>query len=151
MIWMNISGYILVSSSAKAAARLRIFLALDSCDGIAENISSLGVARSHLPSKQLLPPAIRCRASPRLIVMPVVRCISSIVFAIAAFCLSDPWMNFRRIAGFCFRRRLVSSRLSRRLSGFVKSSIDRTPRGRRSALNVNGQINGTLRHNFPLR
>lgn len=110
-------------ASAIAATRLRIFRALASCDGAAENISPLAVPRSHLPSKQLLPPAIRCRASPRLILMPVVRCISSIVLAIAAFCSSVPWMNFRRAAGFCFLSRLVNSRLSRRLSGFVKSSI----------------------------
>lgn len=77
-------------------------MALASCEGAAENISPLAVPRSHLPSKQLLPPLIRCRASPRLIVLPVVRCISSMVFAIAAFCSSFPWMNFRRVAGFFF-------------------------------------------------
>lgn len=122
MIWMNINSYLFGANLAIAATRLRIFLALASCEGSAENISPLAVPRSHLPSKQLLPPAIRCRASPRLIVLPVVRCISSMVFAIAAFCSSAPWMNFRRVAGFLFLSRLVSSRFSRRLNGFVKSS-----------------------------
>ena len=100
-----------------------MLLIFDSCEGVALKSSPRAVPLRHIPLMQLLPPVIRCRASPRLIVIPVVRCTSSIIFAKAAFCSSVPWMNFRRIAGFCFLSRLVNSRLSRRLRGFVKSSI----------------------------
>ena len=89
----------------------------------AGNMAPLDAPRHHRPSTQLLPPLIRCRASPRLMVTPVIMRILLTVLSMATCCSSVPWVNCARFGGFGFLSRLSSSRLSCLLSGFDRSSF----------------------------
>ena len=119
---MNIKCHLWCCFAANPATRFRICLACAWCDGAAGKISPVAEPRHHLPFMQLFPPAIRCKASPRLMVSPVVSLIAPIVLSIAELCLSVPWTKSRPMTCFLSLSRAVNLRLSLRLNGLDKSS-----------------------------